>query len=182
MDKALAMLEFNTVSGGIRALDIITKASAVDVLSAQPVCPGKFMILLAGALAAVNESVQAACTREAEHEIDHMILGNPAEPLLSALYATTEVPAEGALGVIETYSGASTLLAADTAAKAARIVLVEVRLSRGMCGKSYVLMAGPIADIETAVAAARTRIAGDGMLLDTAVIANPDAQTRAAFL
>lgn len=182
MDKALAIIEYSTVASGIRSLDWLTKTADIDIVTAQTVCPGKFMILFYGELSAVHASMQAARLHEPEHEIDRLVLGNPAETLISALYGTTCPSAGGALGLIETFTGASAVLAADTAAKTAHVSLTEVRLSRGLCGKSYAMLTGSVAAVEAALEAARKAVADSGMLLDIALIANPDAKMSAALM
>ena len=74
------------------------------------------------------------------------------------------------------------VLAADEAAKTAIVDLIEVRLARGMCGKSYLMLTGEVAAVEAAIDRAKEAVSDDGMYLDSAVIAHPDAQIRDAIL
>ena len=57
---------------------------------------------------------------------------------------------------------------------AALVSLIELRLARGMCGKSYVLLTGDVATVTAAIERAETVASEDGMLLDSSVIPNPD--------
>jgi microcompartment protein CcmL/EutN len=50
-----------------------------------------------------------------------------------------------------------------------------------MCGKSYVMFTGGLAEVQAATEAAREAAAENGMLLDIAVIANPDEKMRRFF-
>ena len=68
------------------------------------------------------------------------------------------------------------------AAKTAIVDLIEVRLARGMCGKSYLMLTGEVAAVEAAIDRAKEAVSDDGMYLDSAVIAHPDAQIRDAIL
>ena len=77
---------------------------------------------------------------------------------------------------METYDVASIIVAADLAAKTAIVDLVEVRIAKGMCGKSFFVLTGEIAAVEAAVARAKEEVAESGMFLDSTVIANPDRQ------
>ena len=79
-----------------------------------------------------------------------------------------------ALGVIETFNAAAAITAADAAAKTSLVSLIELRLARGMCGKSYVLLTGDVAAVTAAIERAETVASEDGMLLDSSVIPNPD--------
>ena len=73
-------------------------------------------------------------------------------------------------------------MAADEAAKTAIVDLIELRIARGMCGKSYLMLTGDVAAVEAAIERAKAAVADQGMYLDSSVIAHPDAQIREAIL
>lgn len=174
MSKAIGMTEYQTVSTGMNAADMMIKTADVDVIEAQVVCPGKYMILITGDLSAVRAAVDAASERFGEKQVDSFVLGNPDESIFPAIYGVNEVENKKALGVMETYSCSAMIVAADTAAKTADVDLIEMRLARGMCGKSYMVITGEVAAVSAAIENAE-RAAGDkGMFLDSSVIANPD--------
>lgn len=176
MKKAIGMVEYKTVSSGMRAADRMVKTAEVELLQADTVCPGKFLVLISGDLSAVKASVDAAAINDSEQLIDSFVLGNPHESIFSALYGATEIKTPDALGVLETFSAAAAIVAADTAAKTALVDLIELRLARGMCGKSYLLLTGEIAAVEAAIERAKLGAGEDGMFLDSAVIPRPDAK------
>ena len=111
-----------------------------------------------------------------KHLINSFVLGNPHESIFPAIYGAAEIKDVSALGIIESYDASSIIVAADEAAKTAIVDLIEVRLARGMCGKSYLMLTGEVA------AVAKEAVSDDGMYLDSAVIAHPDAQIRDAIL
>lgn len=174
MKKAIGMVEFKTVSSGMRAADCMVKTAEVDLLQADTVCPGKFLALISGDLSAVKAAVEAASAVEPEQLIDSFVLGNPHDSIFSALYGATEIDSPNALGVLETFSAATAIVAADTAAKTALVDLIELRLARGMCGKSYMLLTGEVAAVEAAIERAKLGAGEYGMFLDSAVIPRPD--------
>ena len=174
MNKAFGMVEFKTVSSGMRAADLMVKTAEVDLLQADTVCPGKFLALISGDLSAVNAAVEAAEVMDREQLIDSFVLGNPHDSIFSALYGASEIGNPNALGIIETFSAATAVVAADVAAKTALVDLIELRLARGMCGKSYLLLTGEIAAVEAAIARAKQGVGEKGMFLDSAVIPRPD--------
>ena len=176
MSRAIGLVEFKTTPSGIRAADIMVKTAKVDLLEAQTVCPGKYIALIAGDLSAVDAAVKAAIASSSEHYIDSFVLGNPHESIFPALYGTSTVENVRALGILETYDVASIIVAADLAAKTAIVDLVEVRIAKGMCGKSFFVLTGEIAAVEAAVARAKEEVAESGVFLDSTVIANPDRQ------
>ena len=174
MHRAIAMVETSTVTSGMLAADLILKTAAVDVIEAKVVCPGKYIILFSGELSAVKASRDAACKAYAPHIVDSFLLGNPHEKIFDAMLGAVPVDEMKALGIIETYSAASAVTAADTAAKTALVELIELRLAVGMCGKSYLLFTGSVAAAEAAVERVKQELKESAMLLDCAVIANPD--------
>ena len=174
MKKAIAIVEFTTVSAGINAADRMAKTADIELVESQPVCPGKYMIIIAGRLSAVNAAVESAKSAFGERYISGFILGNPHDSLLPAFYGTTRVTGLHALGVLETFDAASAVMAADTAVKTAVVELIEIRLAKGMCGKSFVTLTGEISAVDAAIARATAVAAEAGMFLDSCVIANPD--------
>jgi len=177
--KALAMIELGSIASGITALDVITKTAEADILAAQIICPGKYMILFSGSLSAIKASLEAA--RNASTQIDEFVLGRPHPDIFSAIKGNTPLPTKTALGLIETSSAASAIKAADTAAKTAWITLAEIRISHGMCGKSTVFFTGELAAVATSLESAKKEAAKKGQLLNTALIPNPDDKMISAL-
>lgn len=170
------MIEFKSVAAGMTATDIMVKTSEVDIVEAQTVCPGKYIAIITGELSAVKASVDTAMDMGGENGIDSFVLGNPDESIFPAILGTTNVTADdvNALGVIETFDAAQIIVAADNAVKTSDVRLIEIRLARGMCGKSYVTLTGEVAAVKAAVDRAKEVVSRSGMLLDTTVIARPD--------
>ncbi len=170
------MIEFKSVAAGMTATDIMVKTSEVDIVEAQTVCPGKYIAIITGDLSAVKASVDTAMDMGGENGIDSFVLGNPDESIFPAILGTTNVSVDdvNALGVIETFDAAQIIVAADNAVKTSDVRLIEIRLARGMCGKSYVTLTGEVAAVKAAVDRAKEVVGRSGMLLDTTVIARPD--------
>jgi microcompartment protein CcmL/EutN len=80
------------------------------------------------------------------------------------------------LGIFETIDAASGIIAGDTAAKAANVNLLEIRLARGMGGKTYVSLCGELASVEAAVRSVEAKLKNEGVLVATAIIPSPHRQ------
>ncbi len=182
MHKAIGMIEFKTVSAGITAADQMVKTAAVEILEAQTVCPGKYIALIAGELSAVNAAVERAKNIRPDELIGSFVLGNPDESIFPAIYGTGEIDRVSALGILETYDASSIIVAADIAAKTAIVQLIELRIAKGMCGKSYMLITGEVAACQAAIDKAKAAIGERGMYLDSSVIAHPDPQMCKAIV
>ena len=174
MGKSIGMIEYKTVSSGILAADLMVKTAEVDVIEAQCVCPGKYIAIISGELSAVKAAVENAKTTYPLQFIDSFVLGNPHEAIFPAITGTSEAENIVSLGVLETYDAAKIIVAADVAAKTANVRLIEIRVARGMCGKSYMLITGEIAAVTAAIERAKESVSEDGMYLDSSVIARPD--------
>lgn len=177
MSKALAMVEYLTVSTGITAADTMVKTADVKLIEAHVVCPGKYIALIEGELSAVQAAVDSAKANNPAKLVDSFVLGNPDESIFPAIYGSVEIENPRALGVLETYSAASIIVAADIASKTADVQLVELRIAKGMCGKSYMLITGEVAAVNASIETVKSRIKETSMYLDSSVIANPDKMT-----
>ena len=174
MGKAIGLIEYKTVSTGVFVADMMLKTAQVEIIFSKTVCPGKYIVLFTGDLGAINACIGLARKEYSTNLIDSFILGNPHNDIFAAIYKTSEIKELGALGILETFSVASIIVAADEAAKTSLVDLIEIRIANGMCGKSYLMLTGDVAAVEAAISKAKSSAGKDGMLLDSVVIANPD--------
>ena len=130
--NAIGMIETNSIPAGIEAGDAMLKAAAVELVTAQPACAGKYVVLVAGDVAAVKASVADGEPVAGNFLVDSIVIPNVHEQVISALSACTEIKEAAALGIIETYSLASAVICADAAVKAAEIDLIEIRLGAAL--------------------------------------------------
>ena len=110
-----------------------------------------------------------------DQRIDSSIMGRIDEQVITALFGTQKTEKKGSLGLIETFSAATTIKAADLAVKTAKVEIFDLRVSRGMGGKGVVMLTGEIGDVAAAVEAGANYAAGTGQLSSQAVIAAPHA-------
>ena len=127
-------------------------------------------------------SVDRAASVAEDSLIDKFVIGRLGEKVFEAMCGTANVKERKALGVVETFTAASAILAADAAVKAANVSLIEVRVARGMGGKCFVTMTGEVSDVKAAVEAGARIAAKDGVLIGTEVIANPHPELWEAIL
>ena len=79
----------------------------------------------------------------------------------------------GSLGIVETFSAASAIKAADIAVKTAKVEIYDLRVSRGMGGKGVVMLTGEIGDVTAAIEAGANYAKSVSMLSSYTVIAAP---------
>ena len=181
-NKAIGMVEYQTVSAGITATDLMIKTANVEIIQSSVVCPGKYSTLISGELSAIAASIDAAKVQLGDKLTDSFVLGNPHDDIFPAIYGGAPVEDAKALGVLETFSAPAIIVAADTAAKTSDVSLIELRIARGMCGKSYMLLTGDVAAVTAAIDSAKIKVGEEGLLLDSTVIPNPDKSLWASIL
>jgi len=173
MEPAIGLVELNSIARGIMVCDAMVKKAPIRVVEALPICPGKYMVLIAGEVAPVESSLKVGLEVGGEYVVDDLFLPQVHPQVLPAILALTEVDKLEALGIMETFSIAASIIAADAAAKAANIKLIEVRLAKGLGGKAYVTLTGDIADVEAAVKAGTEIVTASGLLLTQVIIPAP---------
>jgi len=172
-EPALGMIELKSVARGIMTTDAIVKKAPVLLLESHPICPGKYVVLFAGEVADVEESLAAGLHAGGDLVVNSLLLPHAHEDIIPAITGSTVIEAFGAVGVVETFSIASCVVAADKAAKMSPARLVEIRLAQGLGGKAYFVMTGELADIEASIAAGRDHARSEGLLAGCEIIPRP---------
>ncbi len=179
MSKAIGMVELSSIAKGIETSDYMVKAAQVDLIRSSTVCPGKYVVIVGGDTGDVKASMKEGMERGAEYVVDSLIISNVHEQLIPALTGTVSVENPGAVGVIEFYSIASAILAADEAAKAANITLIEVRMGYAIGGKGFVTLTGDVGAVRAAIAAAKQ---DKDLYVASTVIPRPSPQVFQSLL
>lgn len=177
MGKALGLIEFSKIPTGIYYLDLINKGNYINTLTAYSVCPGKFIALIEGDISAVREAIESV-TELADCLVDSFILGNPNEFLLEGILGKkVAVEEEDSFGIIEGFTVASTVEAADMGLKASGVKLFDLRLARGLCGKSYFILGGKLSEVTHSTEVAKNFLMSKGTHIDSKIISNPSQNT-----
>ena len=113
MYQAIGVIELKSIAKGIEATDAALKSAGISLVSARPACPGKYEIILTGSISNVTSAVEHVKERFDEKLVDSSIMGRIDEQVITSLFGTAPVEKKGSLGIIETYSAASIIKAAD---------------------------------------------------------------------
>jgi len=151
VEPALALLEFSSIATGIQAADAMVKRAPIDVIRAGTVQPGKYLVLVGGQVADVEESLAAGREVGGAAVVDLVYLPQVHPEVVDAIAGGRVPQVTDALGVVETTTVAAAIHAADAGIKGAEVRLVEVRLADGLGGKGIVFFSGLVADVEAAV-------------------------------
>jgi microcompartment protein CcmL/EutN len=171
--KAIAMIELNSIAKGVEAANEMLKASDVELVMAQPICAGKYMVLVSGDVDSVERASEVGKEKAGEFLVDDFVIPNVHSSVFPALTATTRIQDIDSLAVIETFSVASSIVAADAAVKAADVDIIEIRCATGLGGKSFFYLTGDISSVNSAVEASIGVLRGTGLILSHVVIPSP---------
>ena len=177
-DPAIALVELGSIARALRAGDEMVKRAPCRVLVAEPVSPGKYLILIAGEVAVVEESFQAGVETAGDHLLDHLFLPGVHPQVVPAIGGERVEVEIDSLGAVETRTVASAIVAADAACKATPVRLLELRLGAGIGGKGVFTLTGPLPDVQASVEAAAATACERGVLVHTEVIARPNLDFR----
>jgi microcompartment protein CcmL/EutN len=131
------------------------------------------MALIAGDVAAVSSAVDNAVNTIGFGVIDYFVIPNVHPTIFPAIVGHNNVQMLESLGIVESYSVASLIEAADAAVKASKVQLVELRLAMALGGKAFFSVTGDVAAVTSAVDAGARIVSEKGLLVNKVVIANP---------
>ncbi|MBM4091482.1 MAG: BMC domain-containing protein [Planctomycetes bacterium] len=179
---AIGIVETSSIARGFEIADTILKAANVEIVLNRTVCPGKYVVLVGGDVDAVQSSIEAGLRVGAHAVVDSFVIPNVHPAVFPAISGVEHVPELKALGVIEAFSMASVIEAADAAIKSAPVQFVSIHLAMAIGGKGFVSVTGDVAAVEEAVAVAASVIQRKGLLVDKVVIPAPRPEIVREFI
>lgn len=182
-NQSIGVLEYRSIALGMKAADDVLKSANVDIITATTVCPGKYIIIINGSVSSVKAAMERGTSKDYQQFlVDSCWLGNPHPDVIKGLHGATEVDGLEAIGIIETYSIASIFEVADDVVKTTPVQIVELRIAKGISGKSFVVFSGDLSSVEVSIEKAVKTIEDKGVLLQTAVIPRPDPRLWKEFV
>jgi microcompartment protein CcmL/EutN len=178
MEPAICLLEFSSIARGIEAGDAMIKRAPLQVIRAGTVHPGKYLVLVGGLTADVEEAMQEGRDVAGECLVDVVFLPDVHPDVVASIGGGRRQDASEALGVIETPTVAATIDAADAGVKGARVTICDLRLADDLGGKGYVLFGGEVAEVEAAVGYGLARIGASAEEATHAVISQLHVEMR----
>jgi microcompartment protein CcmL/EutN len=174
-EKSIGLIELSSVAAGFLVADTMLKAGNVRLLLSRSICSGKYMVLIGGEMAAVQSAVEAGAEAANGCLIARFVAPNVHPDVITALGRSQPVEPTGALGILESFNVSNLIEAADAAAKAANVTLLEIRLAMALGGKAFCTMTGDVGSVQSAVVAGRRVLSEAGVLVNAVVISRPHA-------
>lgn len=172
--SAIAILEFDDIPTGIFATDAMAKKAPISLLKAGIISQGRYLTMIGGSTASVDESFSEGAFYGGDHVIDRIILPDVHPQVHDAVLGHRRTDAAGAMAILETPTVSSNIRAAELALKGTPIELVEIRLAESaLAGKGVSVYRGELYDVEAAVDIAVAYLNQVGVRVSSRVIPSP---------
>lgn len=169
----LGLIECKSIAAGSACVDAMLKVAEIKLIKASPICPGKYMIYVAGD----REAVQTAIDFARNSGIKIMasaVISNISKEIINSLRnrALEKMTDINAIGVIETSVVTASIELADEIIKTVNVRLARLNLAQGIAGKGYFVICGDLASVQEAINLAQKH----PKLIDAVSIARPEAE------
>jgi microcompartment protein CcmL/EutN len=169
---AIALVEFGSIAAGMFAADKMVKRAPVELLHAGTVQPGKYLILIGGGTAEVDESYRAGMQAAPNEILDDVMLPDVHHQVVHALDGERRFRDFESMVVLETSTIAAILRSADAAVKGAEVDLAELRIGNGLNGRGLAVLTGDLTNVEVAAEIANRALSGRNVTLCHSIVSN----------
>lgn len=165
---AFSLIEYTGVAHGVLAVDRMLKRSPIALLKCGTIHPGRYLALVGGTVASVEEAWSEGC--DTAEVADEVFLPDPHPALRRALTEGSRMERAESLAIIETATSPAVLRAVDAALKAVPVRLVELRLADDLGGRAVAFLTGALTDLQAALEIAPARAGAEGAMVAGALM------------
>jgi microcompartment protein CcmL/EutN len=171
---AIAVVEFGDIPTGMSATDAMLKKAPIAFVKCGTITHGRYLTLIGGSMASVDEALQEGLACGGESVLDHLLLADVHPRVYEAILGWRKPGNSGALAIIETDTVAANVRAAEAALKGTPVDLIEIRLAdTGLSGHGLSVYQGALPDIEAAIDIATRQVDQAGGSLRHRIISSP---------
>ncbi len=175
VSSCIGLLELCSIARGVEVADAVLWEADIELLFAEPVQPGKYVLLLTGGVQDVSSALRRGAELAGSDLVDQLYIPQ-VHPQVEVALRRKGGKIDGqmdAVGVVETKTVASAIVAADVALKTATVDLFDLRVANGLGGKSFLGLTGEVSDVRSAVTAGARNAQEAGQLTRDVVIPRP---------
>ena len=173
MKKAIGLIEIKSIPIGIETADEMLKSANVELIMANPICPGKYIILITGDVGSVKSAVESGKKIAGIFLVESYVINNIHEDVLVSLTGFTEIDNIKSIGAIETISALTAIKAGDIVVKSSNVKLIETRIAKGLGGKGFLILTGEVSAVKSAVKSCLNELSKSGSIISTSVVSSP---------
>jgi microcompartment protein CcmL/EutN len=170
----IAVLEFASIADGIYCTDALLKKAPIAMIKSGTVSRGRYLIIIGGSTASVEESLNEALAVGHASRLDHAFLPDVHPQVHDAVLGQRLPVEQNAVAILETDTVAANVRAAEAALKGTKVRLVELRLAEyELSGKAVSLYNGELHEVEAAMELAGDFLRGRKEYVQHRIIAQP---------
>lgn len=171
---AVAIIEFRCIPTGIQVTDAMIKKAPIAFLKNGTITRGRYLTLIGGSTAAVEEAFEEGLFWAANEVLDKVFLPDVHPDVFEAMFGKRRPSRGGAWAIIETTSVAANVRAAEAVMKGTTVQLIELRMAdEGLSGKGLSVYEGELHDIDAAVSIATSFMARAQVEFSYRIITSP---------
>ena len=173
--NTIGVIELGSIYKGFEVQDIILKSNRIKKLVARTICSGKYLIIVQGEIADIESCLETANDIGGFAIIATTMISNIDPKIFPALTGATslDIPDVPGLVLIETFSVAAAIKAADFAVKQADIEVLRIHIAMAVGGKGFVVLTGNEDALKSAVQPAIAYLKEEGLMTGYTLITNP---------
>ena len=173
--KTIGIIELASIYKGFEVQDTILKQANVEKVLARTICSGKYLIIVRGELADVEDCLELAKEVGDFAIVNALYIPNVDEKIFAAISGCTTLDIEqvNAMVLLETFSVAAVIKAVDLAIKEADIDVPRIHVAMAVGGKGFAVLTGDDESLKSAIVPALDFLKDDGSLAGYTLITNP---------
>lgn len=172
--STIAVIEFASMADGIFCTDALLKKAPIGMIKAGTVSGGRYLIIIGGSTASVEESLNEAIAVSEGGVLDYVFLPDIHQRVHDAILGKRAKVENDPIAILETDTVSANIRAAELALKGTDVRLVEVRIADyEMSGKAISIYNGNLYEVEAAMDLATAFLRGRKEYVKHRVIPNP---------
>ena len=172
--STIAVIEFSSIADGIYCTDALLKKAPIAMIKAGTVSGGRYLIIIGGSTASVEESLKEALEVGQASQVDHAFLPDVHSQVHDAILGQRQPLIQDAVAILETDTVSANVRAAELALKGTNVRLIELRLADyEMSGKAISLFNGELHEVEAAMELAGDFLRGRKEYVQHRIICQP---------
>jgi microcompartment protein CcmL/EutN len=171
---AIAVIEFASIADGLYCMDALLKKAPIAMIKSGTVSGGRYLVVIGGSTASVEESLNEALAAGGSGVTDHTFLPDVHPQVHDAVLGQRVQPDQDAVGILETATVAANVRAAELALKGTGVRLIELRLADyEMSGKAISIYNGELHEVQAAMELAGNFLQGRKDYVHHRIISRP---------
>jgi microcompartment protein CcmL/EutN len=170
---SLGAFETNSAAAGTLCVDEAVKSAGISIIDSGAVCAGKYIAVFQGSAASVRAALLVAASSLPQKLFWSELYIGRVSPSLIEVISGVGAPLSDSIGLFESYSIVQSIEAADLIMKRSDIKIVNLRLGRGIGGKSVVIFTGNLPEVKDCFSYLKTIMPHEGALSDICILEHP---------